>query len=131
MKVLHYINFVAIFLFLVGIVVLEDTLVSNALTTAQNNTYEIEALIEDKDSLRDSQVVNLVDNIEYEWISYENKLAYLVNHKSIQEIGMAIATLKACIVIDDIDDFRINLQLIDLYCNEYLHFMGASLHNVL
>ncbi len=131
MKVLHYINFVLIFLFLVGICVLEETVVNKALKEAQNEVLAIEDVLDDKNGLRDAQIINMVDNLGYRWMKSESKMCYMINHKNIQEIGIEIARLKACIVIDNIDDFRISLEHINLYCHSYLHFMGASLHNVL
>ena len=130
-KIFHYINFILIFLFLVGVCVLEDCLVNNALNRVQESIYRIEAYIDDKDSLLDAEVVRLVDNLEYQWDKDEQNLCYMVNHKSIQEIGTEIASLKASISVNDVDDFKIGLQHIDLYCKTYLHFMGSSLHNVL
>ena len=110
---------------------MEEVIVSSSLKQAQNDAFAIENLLEDKDSLLDAEIVNLVDNMEYKWTKNEESMCYMVNHKSIQEIGVEIARLKACIVIDNIDDFRISLEHINLYCHSYLHFMGASIHNVL
>ena len=130
-KVFHYINFVLIFLFLIGICVLEDSYVNNALTSAQESVFKIQARLENVDSLLDSEIVRLVDNIEYDWDKNEQILCYMVNHKSMQELGQEIANLKACISIDDLDDFKLGLQQILLCCDHYLHFMGSSLDNIL
>lgn len=130
-KIFHYINFTLIFLFLVGICVMEEVIVSSSLKTAQDDVYAIERVLEEKNALHDAELINLVDNIEYRWSKNESKMCYMVNHKSIQEIGVEIARLKGCIVIDNIDDFRISLEHINFYCHSYLHFMGASIHNVL
>ena len=130
-KVFHYINFVLIFLFLIGICILEDSMVNKALSSAQESVYELEAQLDNKDSLLDSEIVRLVDNLEYEWNENEQVLCYMVNHKSMQELGQEIADLKACINIDNLDDFKIGLQQILLCCDHYLHFMGASLDNIL
>lgn len=130
-KIFHYINFGILFLFLIGICILEEYVVSNSLKQVQADTYRIEETLETTQSLRDQELINLVDNIEYTWLQNESSLCYMVNHKSIQEIGVEIARLKACIVIDNIDDFRIALEHINFYSQSYLHFMGASIHNVL
>ena len=131
MKVFHYINFLFIFLFLIGICVIEETVVNKALKDAQNQVLAIEDVLDDLDGLHDAELINMVDNLGYKWMKNESKMCYMINHKNIQEIGIEIARLKACIVIDNIDDFRISLEHINLYCHSYLHFMGASIHNVL
>lgn len=130
-KIWHYINFVLIFLFLIGICVVEEVIVSSSLQAVQNDVLAIEEMLSRKDGLMDSELIMQVDNLEYTWSQNESKMCYMVNHKSIQEIGIEIARLKGCIVIDNIDDFRISLEHLTLYTHSYLHFMGASIHNVL
>lgn len=130
-KIFHYINFALIFLFLVGICILEEVIVSGSLKAVQNDVLAIEQALQEKDALLDSEIIIMVDNLEYTWAKNESKMCYMVNHKSIQEIGVEIARLKGCIVIDNIDDFRISLEHLSLYCHSYLHFIGASIHNVL
>lgn len=130
-KVFHYINVALIFAILITICVCEEVVVSNSLKDVQNQVFAIERVLDQKEGLHDSELINMVDNLEYSWDKNESKLCYMVNHKSIQEIGVEIARLKACIVIDNIDDFRISLEHLNLYCHAYLHFMGASIHNVL
>ena len=130
-KIFHYINFTLIFLFLIGICIVEEVVVSSSLKSAQNDVFAIEKILEEKEALHDAELINLVDNIEYRWSQNESKMCYMVNHKSIQEIGVEIARLKSCIVVDNIEDFRISLEHINFYCHSYLHFMGASIHNVL
>ncbi len=130
-KIFHYINFGILFLFLIGICILEEYIVSDSLKQVQAQAYEIEQVLHERETLRDQEIINLVDNIEYSWSKNESNMCYMVNHKSIQEIGVEIARLKACIVIDNIDDFRIALEHLNFYSQSYLHFMGASIHNVL
>lgn len=130
-KIWHYINFALIFLFLVGICLLEEYCVSTSLQRVQDCVYEIEANIEEKSSLRDVDLVMLVENLDYNWSKDERRLGYMVNHKSMQEIGTEIARLKGYIEIDNMDDFKISLLQIELHCDEYMHFMGASFHNIL
>ncbi len=131
MKVFHYINFILIFLLLVGICVAEDILVSNSLAEIQKQCYKIEKLVDEKENLKNTEVVLAVDNLEYMWHEDESNMCYLVNHKSIQEIGQEIARIKLYISEDNVNDFLASLDTIKFYCHSYLHFMGANMHNVL
>ena len=131
MKVYHYINFILIFLLLVGICVAEDILVSNSLAEIQKQCYKIEKLVDEKENLKNTEVVLAVDNLEYMWHEDESNMCYLVNHKSIQEIGQEIARIKLYISEDNVNDFLAALDTIKFYCHSYLHFMGANMHNVL
>ena len=105
MKVFHYINFILIFLLLVGICVAEDILVSNSLAEIQKQCYKIEKLVDEKENLKNTEVVLAVDNLEYMWHEDESNMCYLVNHKSIQEIGQEIARIKLYISEDNVNDF--------------------------
>ena len=131
MKAFHYVNVMLIIIFLVAICWLEERQVSKSLEAVQDRAFEIERLVEDKTSLLDSEVAIKVDNLEYRWSKDEVNLCYLVNHKSMQEIGVEISKLKAYIATDDIDAFKVSLSQLQLFCRTYLHFMGASIHNVM
>ncbi len=131
MKVFHYINFFLIFVLLVAICVVEEVLVSSSLSNIQDSCYQIENYISDKDSLKESEIVLMVDNLEFDWTEDESKLCYLVNHISIKEISYEISHLKSYIASDDIDAFKMSLDSIKMYCHSYLHFMGANVHNIL
>ena len=131
MKVFHLINFALIFLLLIGICIAEDLLVSNSLTQVQSYCFKIEQIVDEKENLKNMDVVLAVDNLEYNWTEDEKNMCFLVNHKSIQEIGQEVAKLKLYIASDDIEAFRVSLDLIKFYCHSYLHFMGANLYNVL
>ncbi|MBR2371452.1 MAG: DUF4363 family protein [Clostridia bacterium] len=131
MKILHYLNFVFIIIILAGICIAEEVLVSGSLRQVQTSCLEIEKIIDDLGSLKNMDVVLAVDNLEYDWGEDEKNMCYMVNHKSVQEIGSEIARLKMYIADDDVANFRVSLQVIKLHCHDYLHFMGANLHNVL
>lgn len=131
MKAYHFIHFAVIILLLVGICISEELVVSNSLRDIQSRSIEIELLIDDYDSLKNTDIVLAVDNLEYRWSGYESKLCYMVNHKNIQEIGQEIAKIKEYVASDDIEACRVSLYSIKFYCHSYLHFMGANIHNVL
>lgn len=116
---------------LITVCVVEDDLVSSSLSLVDDYCYEIEVAIEENDGIKNSDVCTLVDNLEYSWFANEWKLCYVVNHKSIQEIGVEISRLKSYIEEGDEKEFRASLELIKLYREQYEHFMGASLHNIL
>lgn len=131
MKAFHIINFILIFLLLAGICVAEELLVSNSLRDIQSRTMNIEVLIDQQDTLKNTDIVLAIDNLEYNWTKDESNLCFMVNHKNVQEIGQEIAKLKQYVASDDIDGARVSLYSIKFYCHSYLHFMGANLHNVL
>ena len=131
MKLFTKIMLVLILLFLIGISVTEEAITSKALKTVNTYCYEIESVIKDKEDIREVDVTVLVDNMQYEWVNDESKLCYLVNHKSIQEIGYEIVKMKNYLSQNDIKEFKASLEAIRFYSEGYLHFMGANLHNVL
>lgn len=131
MRVVSKIMLVVIFLSLIGICVAEEIVTSNAIKSINDDCFVIEQTIEGLDDIRTSQLVKLVDNMEYDWLKDESNLCYLVNHKSIQEIGMELARMKNYLGENDVKEFKASLEAIKYYADSYLHFMGANLHNVL
>ena len=131
MKLWHIINLVLIFFLLTGICLIEETVVSASLKNVQDQCFEIEKLVETRESIKDMEMVMAVDNLEYTWCQQEVKLCYMVNHKNIQEIGQEISKIKMYIASDDIDALKVSTQTLRMYCHSYLHFMGANLRNVL
>lgn len=125
------VSILVILAILITICVVEDSLVSSSLSLVDEYCYEIEVAISENDGIKNSDVCTLVDNLEYSWFANEWKLCYVVNHKSIQEIGVEISRLKSYIEEGDEKEFRASLELIKLYREQYEHFMGASLHNIL
>lgn len=130
-NILHYINFIFICLVLVGICILEEVIVSNSLQEVQARCYKIEKLLENSDGLKNMDLVVAVDNLEYIWTQDESNMCFMVNHKNIQEIGQEIVRLKTYIAHDETIEFKVSLEEIKHYCYGYLHFMGASVHNIL
>ena len=131
MKGFHIINFILIFLLLIGICLAEELVVSNSLRDIQNRAIEIERLINDYETLKNTEIVLAIDNLEDKWFEDESNLCFMVNHKNIQEIGQEIAKIKLYVSADDIDGAKVSLYSIKFYCHSYMHFMGANLHNVL
>ena len=131
MKFFHYLNFILIIALLIVICVAEDVVVSNSLKEMQTMCYEIEALLDEKDDLKNMEMVMEIDNLQYRWTEDERDMCFMVNHKNIQEIGQEIAKLKLYIASNDVGAFWVSLEEIKFYCHSYLHFMGANLHNVL
>lgn len=131
MKIFSRIMLALIFVFLVAMCVLEDWLATSALQTLQDDCTRIEALSLDLENLSDMQLSLAVDTLEYNWTNNESNLCYLVNHKSIQEVGMEIAKLKVYQAENDVKEFRASLEAVKFYSHSYRHFMGANLHNVI
>ncbi len=131
MKIVHYINFILIFIFLIAVCVIEENLVSSSLEHVQNQCCEIENYLVGKTSLKETEIVLMVDNLEFDWTEEESKLCYLVNHTSIKDIGYEVSHLKGYITNDDMNAFKVALQAIKFYCHSYMHFMGANVHNIL
>ena len=125
------VSILVILAILITVCVVEDSFVSSSLSFVDEYCYEIEVAISENDGIKNSDVCTLVDNLEYSWFANEWKLCYVVNHKSIQEIGVEISRLKSYIEEGDEKEFRASLELIKLYREQYEHFMGASLHNIL
>lgn len=116
---------------LTAICVVEDRLVVNALDRVNRFCYEIEIAIENNGGIVNGEVASLVDNLEYNWNKDESNLCFVVNHKSIEPLGVEIVRLKTYIDEEEEIEFYVSLNIIKNYVETFQHFMGASLHNFL
>ncbi len=130
MKIFSKVMLILIFLFLIFISVFEEVVTSNALSQVHNICFILEEKVEGLEDIRKSEFILIVDNMEYDWLKNESKMCYLVNHKSIQEIGAEIAKMKNYLGENDIKEFKASLEAIKFYSESYLHFMGANFHNI-
>lgn len=120
-----------IFAFLVGICVIEDRLVITSLEKVNDFCYEIETAAEKNNGILNEEVVFLVDNLDDSWKKNESSLCFLVNHKSIEPLGVEIIKLKTYIDQNEEVEFFVSLELIKSYVESFQHFMGANFHNIL
>ena len=125
------VNIVIIFVFLIAICIVEDIVVTRGVKEVNEDCMAIEEMVDHIEDLRTMEVVMAVENLEYNWKKNESAMCYLVNHKSIQEIGLEISKLKGYLENNEPNDFMSSLDAIKFYSHSYLHFMGASLHNIL
>lgn len=130
MKIFSKVMLILIFLFLIFISVFEEVVTSNALSQVHSICFILEEKVEGLEDIRKSEFILIVDNMEYDWLKNESKMCYLVNHKSIQEIGVEIAKMKNYLGENDIKEFKASLEAIKFYSESYLHFMGANFHNI-
>lgn len=115
---------------LVGLCVLEDRAVVGSLSQVDKYCAEIEQVAKEK-GIVSGEVASLVDNLEYSWTNNEVFLCFLVNHKSIEQLGIEIVRLKTYIDEEEPIEFFVSLELIKHYVETFQHFMGASFHNIL
>ena len=125
------VNIILIFLFLIAVCIYEDLVVTSGVRRASEDCLAIEELIDGREDLRTMDIVMALENLEYNWKKNETSMCYLVNHKSIQEIGLEISKLKGYLKSNEFNDFESSLDAIKFYSHSYLHFMGASFHNIL
>jgi len=93
--------------------------------------YQIENAVESNQGIVNGEVASLVDNLEYVWKKRESSLCFMVNHKSIEQLGVEIVRLKTYIDEEEQIEFYVSLEMIKHYVETFQHFMGASFHNIL
>lgn len=116
---------------LIAITVIEDRIVSDSLMQVKDYCYQIEKVAEEHGGITDGEVAFLVDNLECAWKKNESKLCYMVNHKSIEQLGVEIVRLRTYIDEEEETEFFTSLEIIKHYAETFQHFMGASFHNIL
>ena len=124
-------SFGLIVVVILGLCIFEDKLVIKSLEGVNNYCYEIENAVEKNGGIVNGEVASLVDNLEDLWEKKESTLCFLVNHKSIEQIGVEIVRLKTYIDEEEPIEFYVSLEIIKHYVESYQHFMGANFHNIL
>ncbi len=129
--VFKLVSFLVIVGLLIAVCAVEDRLVSDSLMKVKSFCYEIELASEENGGIASGEVASLVDNLEASWKKNEGKLCFMVNHKSIEQLGVEIVRLKTYIDEDEEIEFFTSLEIIKHYVETFQHFMGASFHNIL
>ena len=124
-------SIVLVFLVLIAICLIEDRLVVESLSKVNEICYQIENAVESNQGIVNGEVASLVDNLEYVWEKRESSLCFMVNHKSIEQLGVEIVRLKTYIDEEEQIEFYVSLEMIKHYVETFQHFMGASFHNIL
>ena len=109
----------------------EDRIATNSLKVVEDYCLQIEKTVEEEGTIVSGKVAALVDNLEDSWEKNESKLCFLVNHKSIENLGVEIVRLKTYIDEDEPIEFFVSLEIIKHYTEVFQHLMGASFHNIL
>ena len=92
------VNIIVITLFLIGICIVEDVVVTNGVNEVNEGCIAIEELIDGRDDLRYMDIVMAVENLEYRWQQNESKMCYMVfvlNILVLFDIGI-IVTIPTC-----------------------------------
>jgi len=125
------ISFLIIVGLLITICAVEDRMVSDSLMEVKSFCYEIEKAAQENGGITNGEVTSIVDNLEWSWKKNEGKLCFMVNHKSIEQLGVEIVRLKTYIDEEEEIEFFTSLEIIKHYVETFQHFMGASFHNIL
>lgn len=131
MGIFKLVGTICIFVSIVLICVVEDRMVVNSLNSVKQYCYQIEAAAQLNGGIVNREVESLVDNLEYSWKKNEEKLCLLVNHKSIEQLGIEIVRMKTYIDEEEPIEFFTSLEIIKSFVESFQHLMGASFHNVL
>lgn len=129
--VFKLVSFLVILALLTAICVIEDRLVADSLMEVKDYCYAIELASEENGGIINGEVASLVDNLEVAWKENEGRLCFMVNHKSIEQLGVEIVRLKTYIDEEEEIEFFTSLEIIKHYVETFQHFMGASFHNIL
>ena len=120
----------ALLLALFGIIVWEQLSVNSYLDEIRDITDKLTIMVSGNEQINTTQVLEEVDRLEDIWNKHENILCLLANHKDMQELSVEIARMRACVSVNQFEDFKASLSIIIYFSEAYHHFMGISLQNI-
>ena len=123
---------VVIFLliFLAGIIVWEQISVNAYLDEVRDITDNLTEMVSGSEQINTTQILEEVDRLDQVWKKHENILCLLANHKDMQDLSVEIARMRACVSVNQFEDFKASLSIIIYFTEAYHHFMGISLQNI-
>ena len=120
----------ALLLALFGIIVWEQLSVNSYLDEIRDITDKLTIMVSGNEQINTTQVLEEVDRLEDIWNKHENILCLLANHKDMQELSVEIARMRACVSVNQFEDFKASLSIIIYFSEAYHHFMGISWQNI-
>ena len=117
-------------LVLVGIIVWEQLSVNSYLNEIKDITDRLTIMVSENEQINTTEILEQVDNLEDVWNKHESILCLLANHKDMQELSVEIARMRACVSVNQFEDFKASLSIIIYFSEAYHHFMGISLQNI-
>ena len=120
----------ALLLALFGIIVWEQLSVNSYLDEIRDITDKLTIMVSGNEQINTTQVLEEVDRLGDIWNKHENILCLLANHKDMQELSVEIARMRACVSVNQFEDFKASLSIIIYFSEAYHHFMGISLQNI-
>ena len=124
------IGMICLLLFLVGIIVWEQISVSVYLTDIKNITDNLSEMVAGSEQINTTQVYEEVEHLEEVWKKHESILCLVANHKDMQDLSIEIERMKACVSVNQFEDFKASLTIIMYFTEAYNHFMGISFQNI-
>lgn len=124
------ISMLFLFLLLIGIIIWEQVSVNSYLDEIKDITDNLTLMVSDNQQINTTQILEEVDRLENVWNKHENILCLLANHKDMQELSVEIARMRACVSVNQFEDFKASLSIIIYFSEAYHHFMGISLQNI-
>ena len=117
-------------LFLAGVIVWEQLSVSAYLDEVRDITDNLTEMVSGSEQINTTRVLEEVDRLDQVWKKHENILCLLANHKDMQDLSVEIARMRACVSVNQFEDFKASLSIIIYFTDAYHHFMGISFQNI-
>ena len=121
---------IVLLLILTGIIVWEQISVDTYLMEVKSITNTLADMVGGSEQINTTKVLEEVEHLEEVWEKHEGYLCLLANHKDIREMSIEIERMKACVSVNQFEDFKASLSIIIYFTESYHHFMGISLQNL-
>ena len=126
----RYVYMIVIIMILIFVCIWEQIMVSNYLSNMQTKITNVISVVENEVDINNTQVYELVEDLETTWSGYQTALCYLINLKDVEDIGIELTKMKIYIVENSVTDFKASLSLLLFYIDGYYNLMGISFQNI-
>ncbi len=124
------IGILIVLLFLVGICVAEELIVSNAIGNVKkisDNLYKLSATAE---NVNTEEIITKTDNLLKYWKGQEVILCFFINYKDMSEMSNELVRMTSYAKDNIKEEYVASLSLLLYYCDTFDHITGFSLQNI-
>lgn len=124
------IGIICICLFLFGICVAEEILVSSSLNLVTKESEYLYTLANQSDSVNTQEIITKTKNLKDYWAKREHLLCFFINYKDMSEMSNEITRMLSYAQENIKEEYIASLSLVLYYCETFDHITGFNFQNI-
>lgn len=124
------IGIICISLFLFGICLSEELLVSSSLNQVTKDSEYLYNLANQGDSVNSTEIITKTKSLKEYWAKREHLLCFFINYKDMSEMSNEITRMLSYAQENIKEEYIASLSLVLYYCETFDHITGFNFQNI-